>query len=302
MSALFFGGNNNSTSYNVYSSRRSTPNMAEPVTIHSSSELALINSCPPTRYTNLQQLRQLVIIHFNKVKHGEFRKEYFSISGVSPRVFDIIENHRRDLGSAVRFTYFADISTLIIKVVVEPHESAHLELGAAMIIRASQMGISRREFKAIGSTRHHGVDASQKEGDSSYINRAIRLNPGDWPSIVIEAGYSESLPRLRNDMKWWIDRSGGEVRIVLLVKLSPITRNMVIEKWIPRLQPRQNEGIQVATIDITSSTNPPTVTRDPLILEFDKVFLRPANPPNEQDIQFTRQHLEQYASLVWDDV
>lgn len=37
-----------------------------------------------------------------------------------------------------------------------------------------------------------------------------------WPTFVVEAGVSESLPRLRQDTSWWFANSAGMVGIVLL--------------------------------------------------------------------------------------
>jgi len=41
-----------------------------------------------------------------------------------------------------------------------------------------------------------------------------------WPTLVIEAGSSESLGALRDDMRWWFSVSDHQVNIVLLVKFD----------------------------------------------------------------------------------
>ena len=43
-----------------------------------------------------------------------------------------------------------------------------------------------------------------KEGDSCYCPLGTRPNADDWPTLVIEAGVSESLTKLREDAKWWL--------------------------------------------------------------------------------------------------
>ncbi|KAH8808991.1 hypothetical protein F5884DRAFT_882921 [Xylogone sp. PMI_703] len=263
-----------------------------------SSKLALIDKYSPSTYTSSKQLRELMSKHYQRVQDGDYEAEYFSISGISARVFDMIEKQRRDLGAAVRFTYFGDIDTLIIKVVTKLHEKGHLNLGARVICQSGLMGLSISECQPLGATKYTGQNESSKEGDSSFINEVIRPNDGDWPSLVIESGYSESMPRLQNDMRWWIGESKGEVRIVLLVQLSPISRRIIIEKWTPRAHPRQDEGAKVATIQIDSATTP-VVTGALLVLEFDQVFLRSANPPVEHDIRLSQRDLSEYASNVW---
>ena len=53
---------------------------------------------------------------------------------------------------------------------------------------------------------------SRKEPD-------IMIRPGDQlhPSIVVEAGWSESYPHLERDMRLWIDGT-REVNVVLIIK------------------------------------------------------------------------------------
>src|SRR5882762_10361693 len=64
------------------------------------------------------------------------------------------------------------------------------------------------DHQAVGlrsSQRFRGRNQTEKEGDSSYINKTIRSGSLDWPSIIIEAGYSESTRQLRRDARWWIE-------------------------------------------------------------------------------------------------
>ena len=42
----------------------------------------------------------------------------------------------------------------------------------------------------------------------------------EWPFLVIEAGLSDSMPRLQADAAWWLANSGGQVKLVLLIQYS----------------------------------------------------------------------------------
>lgn len=183
---------------------------------------------------------------------------------MSRRKFERIKKRRTDLGRRVRFTYFGDIQTLIIKLPTEVHERAHLNFGQLILKKAIEMGIDYDQFYGIGATKYVGQarqSASTKEGDSSWKNLRIRSEIGDWPSLVIEAGLSESLPRLRSDARWWIAHSGGRMNIVLLIWIRPATKTVKIEKW--ESTATADQSIAVPTAEITIQSNS-TVTGAPL--------------------------------------
>src|SRR5438045_8118829 len=54
-----------------------------------------------------------------------------------------------------------------------------------------------------------GMSNRDLYGDAVY-KPTILKNKDDWPTLVLEAGLSESLPRLRIDAGWWLTNSGGE--------------------------------------------------------------------------------------------
>ncbi|SPN97171.1 uncharacterized protein DNG_00687 [Cephalotrichum gorgonifer] len=158
--------------------------------------------------------------------------------------------------------------------------------------------------------RRSGGD--QGEGDSTGGPKPERAN--DWPTIVIEAGVSETLDQLREDMRWWFAASGHRVKIVLLVKLIPSERTITLEKWTeaPVHEPRAGAITRAAAqlrpnlaqvLKITNSTtsyDPATfvVHRGALRLEFDLLFLRQPGF-GESDIILDIDTLQVYAADVW---
>ena len=183
----------------------------------------------------------------------------------------------------------------------------HLTLGQKIFRKVVAIQIRDEEFTAIGSTRYCGQTASSKESDSGWKNLRVRPNTGDWPSFIIEAGMSASLPRLHSDARW-LEHSAGNVRIVLLVWIQPTIKTVKIEKWVTGPMPStrvitrrvQSNAfpIRTAEIKIDQSMTPPVIDGAPLTLEFDKVFDRLANPPNEHDIVFSGQDLAEWASWL----
>ena len=143
-----------------------------------------------------------------------------------------------------------------------------------------------------------------KRGDSAFKPLSFRPDETDWPTIVFEAGLSESLRHLRSDAKWWLVNSGGEVKIVIIISLKRGQSMLRIEKWEPapaagrRPSTRANANIPPPLIPTNTqeiTIIPNTVTGAPLVLEFEKVFLRPA-VLLESDIRFTGQELSDWRS------
>jgi hypothetical protein len=220
-----------------------------------------------------------------------------------------------EINRGVRMTHYVDWNILIVKVPTAEHEAAHGIFSDELVIRVAAMGL-KREFYRLGATTFKTPRMS-KEGDSAFKPRSIRPRKADWPTIVFESGWSESLTKLRQDAHRWLENSGGNVKIVLLFSIGRTARTMIIEKWenrpvpanppVPanrpatrsttRPNPPPQTPTQIQAITIDSNSN--TVNGAPLTLEFRKIFLRQAVPPLEHDFTFTAQDLSAFATDFW---
>jgi hypothetical protein len=210
-------------------------------------------------------------------------------------------------------TYHTDTNILIVKVPTIEHERAHILLADEVNEKLREMGLLKRSLQGCGATRYDGFITS-KEGDSSYKPRC-RARKRDWPTLVFEAGVSESLEELRTDAKWWLHNSDGEVKIVIIIWIRPAQKSIWIEKWC--LQPRTpaapatraNTPIATKAQELSITQNPPiptpaantttyVVTGAPLILEFEKLLLRAPVLP-EGNVIFTAADLQALADEFW---
>ncbi|OJJ31599.1 hypothetical protein ASPWEDRAFT_176664 [Aspergillus wentii DTO 134E9] len=143
-----------------------------------------------------------------------------------------------------------------------------------------------------------------------------------WPTLVIETGISESLPRLRNDANWWFNNSSGAVRIVLVIAVSKARKEITIEKWqllppntpipvtratlnhirqqLPAPMPprvhqaagnQRSYNAQVVKIDVDN------ITGAPLVLPFRALFDRQPRG-NEADVVLGKTELRYCARVV----
>jgi len=144
---------------------------------------------------------------------------------------------------------------------------------------------------------------SSKEADCTWTPHPRYCDPSDWPTVVIECGISKSIERLEMEAGWWLDNSGGEVKIVLVISISQADRKISLDQWELATAPNLEVSEDRSTITVPTKTGhveivDGMVTGAPLRLDFKKIFL--SDPGEGQgDIVFTPKDLEEYADDVW---
>ncbi|RLM00106.1 hypothetical protein CFD26_107920 [Aspergillus turcosus] len=139
---------------------------------------------------------------------------------------------------------------------------------------------------------HEGSSGGTRPGFSAQGARAqpdgcvfpksrLQRDRGSWPTMVIESGVVASLPRLREDARWWLHNSQGEVQIVLVVGINRQRRKLVVEKWeqqkpaLTHQPPRHPQAsLQAHATQIIEMSFLPA-SRAALVLPFEELFDRP---------------------------
>ncbi|GIK02121.1 hypothetical protein Aspvir_006164 [Aspergillus viridinutans] len=282
-----------------------------------SAQLALTDIYPPAPIGDPQDFKSAIENRSTALRDGSIEDSYLSFGGVTPQLFESIESRRDTLGAKrARFTYFADIETLV-KVPSEPHERGHAIIGHEISRRLrTHMAVNFEEVVPVQSTTYHGRGGSSKEADSAYKNLNVRSQVASWPLWVVEGGMSESLERLRGDASWWINHSNGDVQLAILVWICPSRRTIKVETWvserrppspapgprtrargaIPTLWARKEDG----EVEMDFSANTPTYQGPPaLVFQFNRLIGRPPNPPGECDVVLTRQDLLELGRMIF---
>ncbi|KAK4244440.1 hypothetical protein C7999DRAFT_43888 [Corynascus novoguineensis] len=252
---------------------------------------------PTVQFTNVRDLFQAL---------DYVSGDILTVTNVSPSNFVDIERERERRGRRVRFRrYLADSRILIITIPTTVHEALHLALYTGRYIgQLVQKGLYE-SWESIGSATfrvrgHPRGDGG--EGDSSGCPIPERAGPDNWPTLVIEAGVSESLDQLHADMRWWFSASNHDVKIVILAKFDHRQHNIILERWEEEggmLEPVRRQEI---TISRDRTTDPISyhVTRGPLVLGFKLLFLRDPDPEEgEGDFVISIPDLQWYAHRVW---
>ncbi|KAK0626646.1 hypothetical protein B0T14DRAFT_399407, partial [Immersiella caudata] len=257
------------------------------------------------RFTKVQDL-------FNRIDHTS--GDSLTVTNVSPNHFTEIQREREKRekqGRRYRFRdYDSNSQILIITIITGLHEELHKWLYNECIRR-----FPRRNWRDIGSATLPGQQGqSGKEGDSTGGPKPQRAGKGAWPTLVIEAGFSQTLGQLHLTMKRWFSMSNHEVKIVLLSKFDGTT--ILLETWEEEMAVRPGATTtrhsfqhptpvlrQSITITQNATTDPISynVTRGALVLSFRLLFLRDPSL-SEGDLVFRVQELEEYAEDVWAQV
>ncbi|KAL7629199.1 hypothetical protein AAE478_000719 [Parahypoxylon ruwenzoriense] len=270
---------------------------------------------PPTvRFTNVEEFLQAI---------DHISEDFVIVTDVSPDNFTLLDNELEARGRNIRLRrYHADSQILFITIPNHIHEQLHIILYQEFASMVDRMGL-RRSWKSIAAATYQARGRGGSGGGGGQADSSggpIPERQYAWPTLVIEAGYSESLQYLRDDMKWWFSESNHDVKIVILAKFDYRQQEIILEKWEEEPWEEEPRGarpgattarsvglfapVQQQTITITKNpTNPVSynVARGSLVLSFRLLFLR--NPgPGEGDIVFSIPDLEWYAERVWAEV
>lgn len=247
-----------------------------------------------------------------------------------PTIEKLANDHHTSLGG-VTYRFQWEGSTGLIKVVPSgSHELATDRFVDAVKSNLRGMGIRSEESVWVGAKTYTPAMGKGKEGDQAFVPPS-RCNNGvttaGRPTLVIETGVSESLPRLRQDARRWFADSNGEVRIVIIITVR--RKRIMIEKWqlAPPDSPRPLTPSDIRSLTSQFPNNPPSTTQPtslqqaycaheveidlslvagqpsvvtgaPMVLPFYAVYDR-LPLPGESDIVLQGRDFEVMTNLLW---
>lgn len=234
---------------------------------------------------------------------------------MNPQAFAEFEQERDARRRKVRIRrYLAAAEILILTIPTAIHEGLHRLLDHRIAFQIYRMGLEST-LQPMGSVTLRAMghpNGDGGEGDSTSGPFPERAGATAWPTLVIEAGHSETLGELRKDMRWWFAASGHQVKIVLLAKFHAEQKDIILETWTEEeAQSRQGATrtrraasltpVCRQTIAITKdATNPAlyNVARGALRLDFRLLFGRDPQA-GEGDVIIGVTELQTYAANVW---
>ena len=152
---------------------------------------------------------------------------------------DVLAEHTEKLPG--RCDYSPSLRTLILTMPSEPHEVAASAFEFILLNTAQEMKV-RRRIKPCAATRIDTPDRS-KEADRSWKPR-FKESWRQFPTVVLEVGFSETAAKLEKNISWWINQSEGEVRMGITIDIKRGSGHVEIKSWTPAFQP-QLRGVYV---------------------------------------------------------
>jgi len=230
---------------------------------------------------------------------------YLVVTHVSQHEFKDINNIRDKQFKGLRFMYVHSENILIIRLGLSAvHELTHRGFVLCLEVKFFAMDL-HEELVPMGATGFSGP-GSEKEPDSAFKPSSRRF-VDDWPTLVIECGVSQFLPRLQADAHWWLENSVGDVKTVVLVSYSLPEKKFHLETWeLSDTPDPSNCSIFPPTITQEAeiigdqvSISAKGVTQTSFVIDFTKVMLRqPIIRHGEHNFIFTKEDLVNFAGRV----
>lgn len=229
---------------------------------------------------------------------------YIIFTGVDKETFS------RDFGEGGNHcdSYIPSLNLVLVDMVTLQHERAHRDLDRIIQWHITEIANGIDDGLDYTGQASRTSEDREKRPDTSYQPVDLPAGRSDqWPSLVIEAGWSETRARLERDARWWICASNGDVKGVITAAVQRGSRSITLEYWHLVPSPlRSDPGKKVikmahhTAISQLNEESPIQVSNVPFIIPFEHLFLRAADAnKNECDIVISREELELYAIRVW---
>lgn len=274
-------------------------------------------------FSQLKRLQADAERILQSLQENQDGNQWLVVLGLSTSTIRKLDDDHSSLGG-VEYRFQWEGSAGLIKVVPShTHDMTTDQVTRSIDDRLSAMGIRSIDRKWAVTSTYKPTPTKGKQGDQAFIPPSRcpgPQRPAGWPTFVIETGVSESLPRLREDAKWWLAASSGDVRIVLVISIK--RTSVSFEKWqlAPSNDPRPLTRAYIDTLRLPGPHIPPlfqqpatiqqaysahevevTSTRiegAPMILPFAALYDRPPGP-REVDVVLDPQDFRDITSILF---
>jgi hypothetical protein len=237
----------------------------------------LIDECT---YTTVSQIKKQSQEALERIGEDDDDLEYILLSNVTPQTF---ETHFRNVGEddddeednpCGRWTaYDATLNLLLVQLPISKvHGAASAEINNTLVLAMDRVGM----FDAIHARRAavHHTPLGSKCADSAYTPLHLPFGrPPAWPSIVVEVAYADSASKLLSDVQFWDTVApAGEVVLVVTVAVARDRPEIVLEKWVSKVDSDRVRLEKEQFVTITKIGEEVSVEGGPMVFEFERFF------------------------------
>ncbi|KAL4895672.1 hypothetical protein BDV59DRAFT_172930 [Aspergillus ambiguus] len=274
-------------------------------------------------YTTMKRLEQTVHDVLQTLQANDCNgNQWVQVLGLTKEAIERLDNDKESLeGVAFRFEW--EGTTGLIKVIPSAaHESLLNDFSSKVATELQNMGINWPDRRWIGTTTYKPGNKG-KAADQAFTPPSRRVTQGQtrgWPTLVVEVGVSDSMPKLRSNAKFWLNNSNGQTRFIILISVK--RARVTFEKWMlmPPNAPNPAPHAYIDTLRSRPIHNPPLVnqpavnqqlysaqevvvsptgmTGAPMVLPFRALYDR-APRPNESNIVITDRDFREFVQTVF---
>ncbi|KAF5384148.1 hypothetical protein D9615_003266 [Tricholomella constricta] len=264
-----------------------------------------MHASPPTH-----TYRQAVNEIRSKIKNASRKSAHVYNFNLRPEelqsAFDLLE--KVEGRKLIRVTYSDDYNFIVRYMPSQVHERAHIAF--TLLLNSALLRLTAAPYPDLApGCENIGAMTFQLGPRKKEADAAVRPTVADsrLPSVVLEAGSSESLTQLKIDARLWIEHT-QEVRLVILISIDPPIAphptfpRITVQLWRgfdPRRPPRHpvsrvREARMVWAADWT-------VAAAPLYIPLDDIFRGqvPAEYGNNDRVYLNTDSLRQKIITAW---
>lgn len=197
---------------------------------------------------------------------------------------------------AFRTTFYENTQSLVVKMVLHKREELSIGFGLAPAKALDLMGLTESYYQ-FGSTTIQVANGT-KEADAAWGPRPQRRPRRQ--TVIAETAITDMPAKLLLDVGQWLDPIYGLANVVLTIKAEPWQPKITIQRWQYNIANSEIENVQTIEITESSAGDAVTVNGGPLLIPFHLFFLRPAEPPRENDILNNEEELKHIAQSIRD--
>lgn len=135
----------------------------------------------------------------------------------------------------IPFRLMIDKPSALVKVIPPfSHAASTRRLAENILLNCLMVGVLREDTCWASTITYRATTNNMgKQPDDCFLplsRQPSSQQPLNWPTLVIETGVSESLPKFREDARWWFENSSGSVRTVIILGIKNASKSIQLEK------------------------------------------------------------------------
>ncbi|GFF55143.1 hypothetical protein IFM58399_09999 [Aspergillus lentulus] len=221
--------------------------------------------------------------------------DWIVFSNVSETIFEREFEEETDLSKQWK-SYNCSRQLLFVEIAKSTSEHTEATQTFNYILKEAvdRMGLSTA-LKNFSGTKVRGDDLAKVPDNGWGPRRPPAGRSRKWPTVVLEVGVSQRKAKLQEDARFWLEESEGDVKISLAISVNRRIPEIVLEKW----KVSNGKAAMAQKVMVWRHNEDTLFDNEPLIVEFEDLFLREPDIPREVNFELDKGNLRRLAENIW---